>query len=162
MKLTHIIIGKEARKPLNYLQSVEAVKGKGLDGDRYFYGQGTFNKPQLDQSVREVTILPYESLEECNTRLDIKLEFHDIRRNLVIENFDYELLKGKRFQIGDAIFMIVRTAPPCKYLSKLLKEDMMKGLKYIGGYRANILQSGKISVGDTIKRDRSKFCVNLI
>ncbi|MEA3290442.1 MAG: MOSC domain-containing protein, partial [Campylobacterota bacterium] len=143
MELTHIITG-EAKKPLQYLSSCEAVKGKGLKGDRYYNKTGTFNKPQLDQSVREISILPYESLQECNDRLDSSLEFKELRRNLVIKNFDYEKLKNKEFQIGTAIFKIVRTAPPCRYLSKLLDEDMMKGLKYIGGYRAVVVQSGLI------------------
>jgi hypothetical protein len=148
--LTHIIIG-EAKKPLSYVKSVEVIKGKGLKGDRYYYKKGTFNKSQLDQSVREVSIIPYDSLEECNNRLGSDLDFLDLRRNLVIKDFDYEKLKDKEFKIEDAVFKIVRTAPPCKYLSKLLEYDMMKGLKYIGGYRASIVQSGTIKVGDEIK-----------
>jgi MOSC domain-containing protein YiiM len=151
MTLTHIIIGKTAKEPLTYVNSVEAVKCKGLKGDRYYYKKGTFNKPQLDQSVREVTILPYESLMECNRRLGTDFNFTDLRRNLIIKDFDYERLKGKEFYIGDARFKIVRTAPPCKYLSKLLGVDMMKGLKYIGGYRAVIVQSGKIQAGDKVQ-----------
>jgi len=35
-------------------------------------------------------------------------------------------------------------------LSRLLDVDIMKGLKYIGGYRASIIQSGIISVNDEI------------
>ena len=48
--------------------------------------------------------MPYESLKECNTRLDTTLEFIDLRRNLVIKDFDYELLKDKEFSIGNAKF----------------------------------------------------------
>ena len=151
MILTHIIIGTKAQDALHYVESIEAIASKGLKGDRYYFKKGTFNKPQLDQSVREVTILPFESLEECNKRLDSNLEFYQLRRNLVIKDFNYELLKDKEFSIGNARFKIVRTAPPCKYLSKLLGVDIMKGLKYIGGYRAIILHSGEIKVGDTIQ-----------
>lgn len=150
MELTHIIIG-EAKKPLEYVKSVEAVKSKGLKGDRYYYQKGTFNKAQLDQSVREVSIISYESLKECNNRLETNLEFKDLRRNLVIKNLDYEKLKNKEFSIGEAVFKIVRTAPPCRYLSRLLDVDMMKGLKYIGGYRAIVVKSGTIKVNDTVK-----------
>jgi MOSC domain-containing protein YiiM len=150
MTLHAIIIGEKAKEPLHYEQSIRAVKGKGLEGDRYFYGQGTFNKPQLSQDVREVSILPYETLAECNSRLESDLDFLDLRRNLVIKNFDASLLENKVFSIGTARFRIVRTCPPCRYLSRLLDQDMMKGLKYIGGYRAVIVQSGVISVGDEI------------
>jgi len=150
MTLHAIITGEKAKEPLHYVESVHAIKGKGLEGDRYFYGQGTFNKPQLSQDVREVSILPFDSLAECNTRLGSDLEFLDLRRNLIIQNFDASLLEKKIFTIGTAKFRIIRTCPPCRYLSRLLDEDMMKGLKHIGGYRALIVQSGTISVGDKI------------
>ncbi len=150
MELTHIIAG-EAKKPLQYLSSCEAVKDKGLKGDRYYYKKGTFNKPQFDPNVRDITIVAYETLAECNECLGTNLEFKDLRRNLVIKEFDYDLLKDRTFKIGTATFKIVRTAPPCRYLSRLLGEDMMKGLKYIGGCRAVILESGIVSVGDGVE-----------
>lgn len=151
MTLHAIIIGEKAKEPLHYVQQVTAVAGKGLEGDRYFYKQGTFNKPQLSQDVREISILPYEALEACNTRLNSSLDFLDLRRNLIIKNFDPLLLENKVFTIGTAQFRIVRTCPPCRYLSRLLDKDMMRGLKYIGGYRAVIVQSGLLEVGDTLR-----------
>ncbi len=150
MRLEKIIIGSEAKKPLHYVTQVQAVKGFGLEGDRYFYKCGTFNKPQLSQDVREISLIDFETLSLCNERLESTLDFLDLRRNFVISNLDYETLKGNTFTIGDGQFEIVRTCPPCRYLSKLLEEDMMQGLKYIGGYRAKIINSGLISVGDYI------------
>ncbi len=151
MTLHAIIIGEKAKAPLHSVESVRVVKGRGLEGDRYFYGEGTFNKPQLSQDVREISIIPYETLALCNERLDTNLDFLDLRRNLVIKNFDASLLEGKTFMLGTAEFKIVRTCPPCRYLSRLLGEDMMQGLKYIGGHRARIVRSGQISVGDQIE-----------
>ncbi len=151
MILHAIIIGQKAKEPLHYVEQVNAIEGKGLEGDRYFYKQGTFNKPQLSQDVREISILPYEALEACNARLNTSLDFLDLRRNLIIKNFDASLLEDKIFTIGTAQFRIVRTCPPCRYLSRLLEEDMMTGLKYIGGHRAVIIQSGLLHVGDTLR-----------
>ncbi len=150
MLLHAIIIGEKAKEPLHYVNSVHAVQGKGLEGDRYFHKQGTFNKPQLSQGVREISILPYEALEACNARLNTSLNFLNLRRNLIIKDFDASLLENKVFTIGTAQFRIVRTCPPCRYLSRLLNEDMMTGLKYIGGHRAIIVKSGFITVGDKI------------
>jgi hypothetical protein len=151
MTLHAIIIGNKAKEPLHYVDSVKAVEGRGLEGDRYFYGVGTFNKAQLSQSVREISILAYESLEECNSRLGRELEFLDLRRNLIIRDFDITKLEKKIFTIGTAKFKIIRTCPPCRWLSRLLDEDMMQGLKYIGGYRATIVESGVIEVGDEVE-----------
>jgi len=47
MMLHAIIIAGIAKEPLPYVDSVHTVRGKGLEGDRFYYGQGTFNKPQL-------------------------------------------------------------------------------------------------------------------
>ena len=150
MTLHAIIIGEKAKEPLHYVQNIEAVEGKGLKRDRYFYKQGTFNKPQLSQDVREISLLPYETLEVCNKRLESDLDFLDLRRNFVIKDLDIEALEDKVFSIGTAEFKIVRTCPPCRYLSRLLEEDIMTGLKYIGGYRAKIIKSGSISVNDVL------------
>ena len=135
----------------HYVETVNAIESKGLEGDRYFYGVGTFNKSQLSQNVREISILNYDALEVCNSRIEETLDFLDLRRNLVITNFDVESMRDKVFTIGSAKFRIVRTCPPCRYLSRLLDADMMTGLKYIGGYRASIVQSGTFSVGDEIR-----------
>lgn len=151
MTLHAIIIGEKAKEPLHYVNHIRAIKCKGLEGDRYFYGQGTFNKPQLSQDVREISILSYESLQECNTRLQSSLTFLDLRRNLIIKNFHAELIGDKVFSIGSAKFRIVRTCPPCRYLSRLLDENTMEGLKYIGGYRASIIESGHFKVGDAVR-----------
>ncbi len=150
MTLHAIIIGEKAKETLHYVDTVRAIQGKGLEGDRYFYKQGTFNKPQLSQDVREISILPYEALEECNNRLNTTLNFLDLRRNLIIKNFDASLLENRVFTIGTAKLKIVRTCPPCRYLSRLLGKDIMTGLKYIGGHRAVIIQSGMLTVGDTL------------
>lgn len=151
MTLHAILIAEKAKEPLHYVKTVQAVQERGLEGDRYFYKQGTFNKPQLSQDVREISIVAYETLLECNKRLESNLDFTDLRRNLVIKNLNIELLKNKVFKIGMAEFKIVRTCPPCRYLSRLLDEDMMKGLKYIGGYRAKIIKSGTISIDDIVQ-----------
>jgi hypothetical protein len=45
---------------------------------------------------------------------------------------------------------VVRTAPPCRYLARLLGEDMMRGLKGIGGVRAVIESGGVIRSGERI------------
>jgi MOSC domain-containing protein YiiM len=151
MKIAHIIIGAKPKEPLHYVNSVQAYKGRGLKGDRYYHGIGTFNKHnQLDQKVREISIFSYENLKEVNSRLDTELDFLDLRRNLIIKDFDYEKLKDNEFCIGTAKFKIVRTAPPCRYLSRLLGVDIMLGLKYIGGYRAVVTKSGVINVSDDI------------
>ena len=150
MTLHAIIIG-DAKKPLRYVQEAELIAGKGIKGDRYFEQTGTFNHPALDQSVRELSLIDYDTLSKCNNRLGSQLDFLDLRRNLVIKNLDIAYVKKNILHLGQAQMKIQRYAPPCRYLSRILKEDMMNGLKYIGGYRAQILTSGKIKLADILK-----------
>lgn len=150
VKVVALVIGPKARVPLTDVVSVIAVAGKGLRGDRYYMGKGSFNAPQFDPSVREVTLIAIEAIDICNKKLDSELNVIDFRRNIVTQGMNLEQLKGKRFQIGSAVFRYVRSAPPCRYLSRLLGEDMMLGLRGIGGIRAVIEKSGQIDVGDEI------------
>ncbi len=150
MRLHAIIIG-EAKKPLFRIEEATLIKGRGIKGDRYFEGNGTFNHPALDQSVREVTLLDYQTLHIVNQRVGRKLDFEDLRRNLIIHNLSLEAKDKNIFTLGTATLQIQRYAPPCRYLSKLLDADMMHGLKYLGGFRAKILSSGKIKLADILK-----------
>ncbi|MDD5717930.1 MAG: MOSC domain-containing protein [Sulfuricurvum sp.] len=149
-RLEKIIIGT-AREKLRYVDNAIAVSGRGLVGDRYYEGTGTFNHPLLSVTGRELSIIGFEALELCNQRIENELSFLDFRRNLVVSNLDFEAIKRQPFWIGNVKMKLNRTAPPCRYLSKLVGADMMKGLKRIGGYRVDILSNGEIKVGDEIR-----------
>lgn len=149
-RATTLLIGPEAKQPLTRVSSVTAVAGRGLVGDRYYLGCGSFNAPQFDPSVREVTLIAAEAIAECNKRLGTTLSPADFRRNIVTEGVDLVPLEGKRFRIGEVTLRWVRSAPPCRYLSRLTGEDMMDGLKGIGGIRAVIETGGTISEGDAL------------
>ena len=145
-----LVIGPEAKRPLREVRAVRAEAGLGLVGDRYYLGRGSFNAPQFDQSVREVTLIAAEATAACNARLGILLAPADFRRNIVTEGLDLAALKGKRFRVGEVVLRYVRSAPPCRYLSRLLGEDMLRGLKGVGGIRAVIERGGEIRAGDVI------------
>lgn len=150
-KVSSIIIGPEAEKVLREVAEAVAVPGRGLEGDRYYRGCGSFNAPQFDQRVREVTLIDAAAIAECNRVLGTSLQAVDFRRNIVTEGLDLSRLKGKRFRIGPAVVLkFARTAPPCRYLARLLGEDVMRGLKGIGGIRALIERGGTIRMGDDI------------
>lgn len=149
--IKHLIIGEAAREALISVPCVEAVAGRGLKGDRYYLGCGSFNRPQFDQSVREITLMSDEAIALCNIRLGTSLVPEDFRRNIIVSGVDLLRLKKSRFRIGQAILEYARTAPPCRYLNRLLGEELTSGLKGIGGIRATIVTGGIIRVGDTLE-----------
>lgn len=150
MTVKKIFIGPEAKSALQSVKTSVAEAGRGLVGDRYYKGCGSFNAKQFDQSVRDVTLISAEAIALCNERLGTAIDAAAFRRNIVTEGGDLSALKGRRFRVGGAVLRGVRTAPPCRYLSRLLGEDMMRGLKGIGGIRAVIEHGGEIRVGDAV------------
>ncbi|HYZ44657.1 MAG TPA: MOSC domain-containing protein, partial [Xanthobacteraceae bacterium] len=58
-RLLHIHIAKRASLAMEELDEAKLIAGRGIDGDRYFYGTGTYS-PKPD--AREVTLIEMEVL----------------------------------------------------------------------------------------------------
>ena len=63
------------------VEAAEAVAGRGLRGDRYFDGRGTFGSPGA--MGHELTLIEQEALDELAARGGVALDPADARRNLV-------------------------------------------------------------------------------
>jgi MOSC domain-containing protein YiiM len=126
------------------VQSVRALAGRGLEGNRYFYGDG--DAP----SGRAVTLIAAEAVEALEREHGISLEAAATRRNVVTRGIDVNALVGKRFRIGDVQCVGVELCEPCLHLQSLTKPGIIKGLTHRGGLNADILSDGEISVGDAV------------
>lgn len=147
-KVISINIASSAEAPMQTVDEVRAVPGKGLEGDRYFFRQGTFHKPQPD---RELTLIEAEAIEAMKRELNVDYGLSDSRRNIVTRDVPLNHLVGKEFMIGDVRVRGLRLCEPCSHLQKLSHEKVLPGLVHRGGLRAQILSEGTIRVGVTIK-----------
>jgi hypothetical protein len=136
-----ILIAAAAESPLERVGSAEALPGRGLAGDRYAYGAGTFSAPGRGY---ELTLVEAEVLDE------IELPWEDARRNIVTAGIALNALVGKRFRVGVVECVGRRLAEPCAHLEKLARPGLLGPLVHRGGLRADILSSGTISIGDEI------------
>jgi hypothetical protein len=136
-----ILVAPTAESPLQRLDAVEALPGKGLAGDRYANGAGTFSAPGRGY---ELTLVEAEVLDE------IQLAWEDARRNIVVKGMSLNALVGKRFRIGAVECIGRRLAEPCAHLEKLARPGLLRPLVHRGGLRADILRGGTISTGDEI------------
>jgi MOSC domain-containing protein YiiM len=143
-----INIAPSAEAPMVSVDEVNAVPGKGLQGDRYFVRQGTFYKPQPD---RELTLIEAEAVEALRNECKIDFGLGDSRRNVVTRGVPLNHLVGKEFWIGDVKIRGLRLCEPCSHLQKLSNEKVLPGLVHRGGLRAQILTEGTIRVGQTVK-----------
>jgi hypothetical protein len=139
--VTGILVAPAAEAPLMQVDAAVAVPGRGLVGDRYAEGRGTFSGPGRGY---ELTLVEGEVLDE------IQLSWQDARRNIVTTGISLNALVGKRFHVGPVECVGRRLAEPCAHLEKLARPGLLRPLVHRGGLRADILSSGTISIGDEI------------
>lgn len=130
--------------------SARAVPGRGLEGDRYFDGSGTYS--QTPGAGRQLTAIDEAALRSLETDHGIKIEPGASRRNLTIRGADLPSLVGKRFWIGEVLCEGMRECPPCGHLESLSAPGVARALIHRGGLRMEIIQGGTIRVGDEIRR----------
>jgi MOSC domain-containing protein YiiM len=146
--LVAIQIGREAEGRLESVAEVRAIPGKGLEGDRYFRGEGSFSRNP--GGGRQVTLVASEMLELLQSEHGIALPASETRRNLVTKGVSLNELVDRVFQVGSVRMKGVRLAEPCSHLERLTQPGVLKGLVHRAGLRADILDEGVLRVGDEI------------
>ena len=133
--------------------SVHAIPGKGLEGDRYFTGVGTFT-PNPHKPDYELTLIEKEKIDAFASESGRPFTSHHARRNIVTEGLDLNALAGKEFLIGEVLIRGIRLCEPCNHLAKATFPEILQGLVHKAGLRAEILTEGTIRVGDKIVEKR--------
>ena len=146
--LMGIHLAPDAGRPTVSVSSVLAVADRGLQGDRYFNGAGSFSR--WPGSGRGISLIEQETIEAVSAEYGIDLSAGRSRRNLVTTGIRLEELNGRKFRIGGALFRGARVCAPCKYLERLVGAGTFESLKGRGGLRADVLETGIIRVGDPI------------
>jgi len=135
VKVEEINIGSsEAIMPV---ESVSALAGKGLRGDRHCHGRGA-------QPGTALTLIEAEALE------DVGLTGAQSRRQVVVRGVRLNELVGRRFRVGDVECLGVKLCEPCLHLQQLTRPGIIKDLIHRGGLNADILTDGQIAVGDPV------------
>ncbi|WP_245435683.1 MULTISPECIES: MOSC domain-containing protein [Microvirga] len=153
-ELLHIHIAPSASYEMEELTEARLVAGKGIEGDRYFLGTGTYS-PKPD--VRDITLIEAEVLEQLALGepkipgIKLNLSPADHRRNLTTRGVPVNHLIGKRFRVGETILRGARLNFPCKYIEELLgMPRLFEGLLNRSGLNCSIESGGIIRPGDRI------------
>lgn len=153
-RLLHIHIAPSASYEMEELPQAECVAGRGIVGDRYYHGLGTYS-PKPD--VREITLIEQEALDALS-RNDpplqegpIRLEAADHRRNLTVIGVPLNHLVGRRFRVGEVVLRGGRLNFPCRYLEELLGLPVFLPLYNRSGLNCAIERGGIIRQGDLIE-----------
>jgi MOSC domain-containing protein YiiM len=125
------------------VDSVRALAGRGLEGNRYFFDGDA-------PSGRAITLIAAEAVEAMEREHGISIEARESRRNVVTRGIDVNELVGKRFRVGDVECHGIELCEPCATLQGMTKPGVIKGLAHRGGLNADIVSDGEIRVGDEV------------
>jgi MOSC domain-containing protein YiiM len=134
--------------PVISLGEIQAIAGKGLEGDRYYLSTGTYSKTR--GTGREVTMIEIEAIEALGREYQIDIDAAQARRNIVTRGVALNHLIDREFTVGEAVLRGTRLCEPCAHLEKLTAKGVMRGLVHRGGLRADVVRGGTIRVGDMI------------
>jgi MOSC domain-containing protein YiiM len=151
-RLVSIYTAPAAGAPVVRQPAVRAVAGRGLEGDRYWQGEGSFSR--WPGKGRDVTLIAAEAVREAEAEFGVSMAAGEHRRNLVVEGVTLADLRGVRFQVGEATFEGVRLCAPCKYLVRVTGQpEAFEALVGRGGLRAAVVKGGEVREGDAVAWD---------
>ena len=125
------------------VNEVEAIKGKGLVGEKHF--------KENNKKRSQITLIEIENINYYNKITGTQIPAINFLRNIVTEGMRLNVLVGKEFFIGKVKVKAHDLCRPCKNLQESLQQkNTVKELLYTGGLRCEILSSGKIFIDDQI------------
>ncbi|HEX6389310.1 MAG TPA: MOSC domain-containing protein [Solirubrobacteraceae bacterium] len=134
-----LLVAPDKQAPVQEREAVTAVVGRGLEGDRYFEGRGTFASGRPGS---ELTLIDAAVLDELGPI--------DHRRNVVVRGVDLNALVGREFSVGEVRCRGERLAEPCAVLDRANGGGVLRPLVHRAGLRASLRSGGTISVGDRV------------
>lgn len=145
-RIVNIFVAPKGGAEMTQQASVDAIAGRGLDGDRYCAHEGHWK----GEDECQVTFIEKEALDEIERAGQVSVSDGEHRRNIVTEGLDLSSLSGTRFRIGAAVFEFDKPRPPCGYIAALTSRKMTKALWGRSGICARVIESGRISVDDDV------------
>jgi MOSC domain-containing protein YiiM len=140
-KLQWIGIRPERKAPMLQPNSIEAIAGRGLTGDRYSSKNGK----------RQVTLIQGEHLQAIASMLGRDAVAPELlRRNLVVTGINLLALKGKQFRVGNALLEYTGLCHPCSAMEATFGSGGYNAVRGHGGITARIVESGTMELGDTV------------
>ncbi len=123
--------------------SMELVAGKGIAGNKRYFGRPT---------RRQVTLIEREQIAEHAAILGLEsIAPGVVRSNIETDGVDFSTLTGKYVRIGkDAVVLLYAPRTPCRKMDEIapgLRKLMENGRQ---GMLAQVVVSGVVQAGDTI------------
>lgn len=152
-----IYLARSAGEPMSPIDHVRVSAGFGIEGDRYALGTGAFSSAEPNK-IRHISIISFAGISIANEWLKAgdKPLFgaEDTRRNILLAEIspdELNTLVGQQFQLGNILMLGTELCAPCERPAQLLgRPSFMDAFEGRGGIRAQILNSGKLAIGDRL------------
>ena len=144
-KVNEIAISQDFKGQMKSTNTAEVVANKGIVNDRYF--------KENNHKKSQITLIEIENINYYNKTFGTSILPADFRRNIITEGIKLNELVGSEFFIGDIKVKAHDLCRTCKSLQDSLKQkSLIKTMMRKSGIRCEILTSGKIFVGNKIKK----------
>lgn len=144
-RIEGVFIAAAHGAPVEARDEVTAVAGRGLEGDRNFYGEADGHDP-----ADEITLIAAEGLERARTEHGLELVPGEHRRQVVVTGVDLLALVGRTVRVGEVEVAVVADNPGCRYLQDMVGKPVLRGLRRNGGVRGEIVRGGVLRPGDPV------------
>jgi MOSC domain-containing protein YiiM len=139
----------ESGAPLQNIDAVELVAGKGIVGDNRYFGR--LSRDTGQPTRRQVTLIEREQIAEHATALSHpSIPPGAVRSNIETTGINLISLLGREVEIGGAVLRLYAPRDPCAKMDAIcqgLRALMMDSRQ---GVLAEVVRSGTIRVGDPI------------
>ena len=148
-RLLEIWIAPQAGAEMVSCDSVQALAGSGLEGDRYRQsGSWSEEDGKPDQ---EVTLIEQEQLIWFQETQGLAFPSSETRRNLLTRGISLNELVGRRLKVGVIELEGLRLCEPCATLQKRTGLPVLPAMVGRSGLNCRIVSGGEIRVGDPIQ-----------
>lgn len=133
------IAGETWPEPVHAVDSVEAVAGQGLVGDRKFGAQ------------RQITVVSAEELDEVAEAWGHEIPAGATRRQITITGARLNRERGATIQLGEVVVSVHGDCSPCDEMEESVGPGARAALVGKAGVTGIILEGGTIRVGDEVR-----------
>ena len=146
-RVANLFVRPARVEAVRVLDTVIALTDVGLEGDQY----------QNHGGSRQVTLIQAEHLEVLASLLGLnKIAPELTRRNIVVRDINLVSLKGKRFQVGQALLEYSGECHPCSRMENNFGPGAYNAMRGHGGITAKVVTCGIIKLGDFVTPEQTK------
>ncbi len=146
-KIQGIYVSRRSGGPIESKQTARLLPGKGIDGDRYALGTGTYSARFMYEPGKNLTMVSSEGIKEATERTGMKAfdDMGELRRNLVLSGISAQELNemiGHEVQIGSTCRVFVhRRCVPCKLREAACRrKGLVNNLWGVSGVNCEVLE----------------------